>query len=326
MQCKLSHLRSLVKKMAKKHRSNLVTASFHYLVKIEKNEDDPNNPIELPITAEEFQRVVDRISNPRPLNERDEEVIASIKAGNELPFSGYELIDGYVHFGNFDAAYYGQQYRNNLLGVITADSLNLRPFNYLITRLNDGKILIGVTYNGQFGDYDGIRKCLLYILRGNRTIVSRTIKSVSDEIGDGDPVEIKLHYANRNRQAGHRSVFNSAGVIAVRKSEYGENFAADIGNVFRRVFGTVAQRKRMLAQIASEGELLELTDDDIIGCTALIREGRQYRTVYLLGENNFATKFNLNVQVDIHGIPNRVQVRDEMIRIMRERITPLLRR
>ena len=134
--------------MAKRHRSNLITASFHYLVKTTPNEADPSNPIEHPFTEAEFQRVVERISDANPIDERDPAVIESIKAGHILPFSEHELVDGYLHFGNFDGAYYGQKYRNNVFGVITADSLNLRTFHYLLTVLRDGKILVGVTYNG----------------------------------------------------------------------------------------------------------------------------------------------------------------------------------
>lgn len=158
--------------MAKRTRNNIVTTSFHYLVKTAKNEDDPANPIELGFTLNEFQRVVDRITDPAPLNERDDDVIQRIKDGTDLPFGEHELVDGYLHFGRFDGAYYGQQYRNNILGTISADSLNLRPFHYLITRLRDGKIIIGVTYHGQFGDYDGMSKCLIHILRGNYNIAS----------------------------------------------------------------------------------------------------------------------------------------------------------
>jgi hypothetical protein len=133
--------------MAKRHRNNLITASFHYLVKTVPNAVDPANPHEGPISDSDFRKIVARISDINPLDETDPEVVTRIKSGKDLPFSGHEEVDPGLHFGNFDGAYYGQQYRNNQLGIIPADSLNLRPFNYLITRLRDGKILVGATYN-----------------------------------------------------------------------------------------------------------------------------------------------------------------------------------
>mgnify|MGYP003138813062 FL=1 len=171
--------------MAKRQKNHQVRASFHYLVKSIQNGDDPDDAVEEGFTDEEFQRVIARISDLTPLDEADENVIQLIKTGKNLPFNHYEILDGAVHFGDFEGAYYGQKYRNNRLGVISAESLNLRNFHYLITKLRDGKILVGITYHGQFGDYDGIKSCLSHILHGNYRVASKTLRSVSTEIGRG---------------------------------------------------------------------------------------------------------------------------------------------
>jgi len=311
--------------MAKRNKNSLVAASFHYLIKTAPNEQDPENPIEAPFTVNEFQRVVARISSNVALDETSQGVIDDIKSGRDLPFSGYREIETGLHFGNFDGAYYGQQYRNNVHGVISAESLNLRPFNYLITRLRDGKILIGVTYHGQFGDYDGLRSCLTHILRGgNHQVTSRTIKSISGELGNGVPTELKLIYRKQSDRPERKSVFGSSGVIAIRGTEYGDGFGEEVGRIARNVRGNVTQRKRILADMVNQGDLIELDGDDIIGCTAIVREHGRTRTVYFLGENNFATKFALNVTVDNNGIPRRAEIQTEMVRAMREKILPLL--
>ncbi|MEP3054453.1 hypothetical protein [Ascidiaceihabitans sp.] len=310
--------------MAKRTRNNIVTTSFHYLVKTAKNEDDPENPIESGFTRNEFQRVVDRITDLTPLNERDENVIERIKAGTDLPFGEHELVDESLHFGRFDGAYYGQQFRNNMLGIISADSLNLRPFHYLITQLRDGKILIGVTYHGQFGDYEGMSKCLMHILRGNYNIDSRTLRSLSGEIGNGVPVELKLTYRRPDERPERQHLFGRSGVIAIKNTEFGDDFADQVGAVAARVRGDVRHRKQILADIVNDGEMLELNDEDIIGCTAVVREQGRTRTIYLLGENNFATKFLLDVQFDANGVPRQNQVRDEMVRVLREKIVPMM--
>lgn len=311
--------------MAKRHRASLITASFHYLVKVTPNEDVPENPIEHPFRQDEFQRIISRISDLNPLNETDPDVIARIKSGRDLPFSGYELVPPSLHFGNFDGAYYGQQYRNNLLGLISADSLNLRPFNYLITRLGDGKILVGVTYNGQFGDYEGMKRCLIHLLgRGNYQIKSRTITSLSEELGEGNPTEIRLSYRNSGNRPERSGLFGQTGVIAIKSAEFGDGFQDEFTRVAERMRGNPAQRKRAIAELVRQGNVIELDDDDILGCTAIVREQGRSRTVYLLGSHGMATKFRLFVDVDGNGIPNREQVKGEMIRVMREKVTPLL--
>ena len=101
--------------MARRHRINLITASFHYLVKTTPNEANPANPDEAPFTPDEFRKIVTRIESNNPLNDSDPVVIRRIKSGEDLPFRDHEIIEGWLHFGGFDGAYYGQKYRNNQL-------------------------------------------------------------------------------------------------------------------------------------------------------------------------------------------------------------------
>jgi len=113
--------------MAKRQRNKQVTASFHYLVKSTPNDEEGGDPIEVGFTESEFQTVINRISDTVPLDDTDERVITRIKQGHDIPFIYYEEVERGLHFGNFEGAYYGQQYRNNRLGIIDAESLNLGP-------------------------------------------------------------------------------------------------------------------------------------------------------------------------------------------------------
>lgn len=310
--------------MAKRQRHNQVSASFHYLIKTARDQRDPNVINDAPFTEAEFGLIVQRISDARRLDDTDDDVILSIKMGYDLPFHRYELVDGHLHFGEFEGAYYGQEYRNNRAGVIAADSLNLRRFHFLATLLRDGKILIGVTYNGQFGDYEGIRQCFSHLLRNTGTVVSRTIRSISDEIGDGDPVDLKLTFRKPSDRPERRSLFGRTGVIAIKANEYGDDFGDEVAAMARAARGSVEDRRRSIAALVNDSGFMELDDDDIIGCSALVRENGRTRTVYLLGQNSFSTKYPLAAQTNIHGIPDREQVKQEMIRVMRNKVIPLL--
>lgn len=310
--------------VAKRQKPHLITASFHYLIKTIRNDKNLNDPVDEPFTQVEFNRIVERISNTAPLDEQDDNVIARIKGGLDLPFNHHEIVDGHIHFGEFEGAYYGQEYRNNALGIISADSLNLRKFHYLATHLRDGKILIGVTYNGQFGDYDGIRSCFTHLLRSNETVTSRTIKSISDEIGSGEPVEVKLAYRRASDRPERRNLFGTSGVIAIKNTEFGSGFRDEVLNLARNARGSLIERKRSIARLVNDSDMLELDDDEVISCTALVRENGRVRTVYFLGENNFSTKYPLAVEINNRGIANRNQTQQEMIRVMRKNIIPLL--
>lgn len=310
--------------MAKKHKNNQISVSFHLLLKQLPNEVDPHEPIVVPFSQREFNRLLARLEDDQPLNVRDPEVIRSIKQGVDLPFSNFQEPDAGLYFGNFEGAYYGQKYRNNIHGDITADSLNLRPFNYLVTLLRDGTILVGVTYNGNFGDYDGIRKCFSHILRGNHIVASRTIRNLATELGAGDPVSIKVTYRRKGGRPERRSLFGRTGDIAIRNTDFGEGFDGFVRDVANRARGDTAARKRVIAEIINESEMIQVDDDEVVGCTAIVRENKRTRTVYILGENNFATKFPLNVSVNADGVPDYDQVRDQAIEAMRNYVMPLL--
>lgn len=310
--------------MAKRSRNHQVTASFHYLVKGVPDDDSPEGVAEEGFTEREFARVVARLRDTEPLDDTDDEVVSAIKFGNNLPFNYYEEPARGLHFGDFEGAYYGQKYRNNRLGVIDADSLNLRSFHYLITRLRDGKILVGTTYHGQYGDYEGLRSCITFQLTGDYRVVSKTLTATSSEIQEGSPVSIKLTYRRRADRAERRPLFGTTGVVAIRSSEFGDEFERNVAEIAAQVRGTEQQRKRALARFVNQGEMISLNEDDIVGCSAVVRTHGGQKTVYLLGENNFSTRFPLSVTVDRDGLSDRVQVRDEMIRVMREKIMPLL--
>lgn len=310
--------------MAKRQRNQTVRAAYNLLVKQTPNEDNPDEPIEGGFSTDEFNRILRRIMDTTPINDNDDEVISRIKAGHDLPFLYHRELQRGLHFGDFEGAYYGQRYRNNLLGEVSADSLNLRHFHYLISRLRDGKIVIGTTYHGQFGDFDGLRSCFSHLLQGNYRVVSKVLKNVAHEFGDGEPVSIKLTYRKRANRIERPSLFGTTGEIAIKKSDFGTEFKETMEEAARRIRGSEAQRRRILAALIGEAEMLEIAEDEIVGCSAVVRSNGHERTVYFIGENNNATRYPLNVEVAYNGVVDRDQIASEMTRVLRTYILPLI--
>lgn len=311
--------------MAKRLRVARVTASFHYLVKETRDGEDN---IEAGFSQREFDKVVQRLRDVSPINLNDENEVKKIKLGENLPFLAHNEIYPTLHFGCFEGAYYGHEYRNSKYGKIDAESLNLRKFHYLISHLRDGKIVIGAQYNGNYGDYDGLRKCLTYLLDGNGfDIKSRTFSSISHEIGGGQPVELKVNIRRQNHRLGGPSLFSTSAMLAIRKSDYGADFGADVKRTLLPALkGDAQARKVALAKLMSESELMDVADEDIEGCTLIVRNDGGQCTIYLLGDNSFATKFPLNAEVDLNGIPNEAQVQTEMCKILEGIVIPGMRK
>lgn len=106
-----------------------------------------------------------------------------------------------------------------------------------------------------------------------------------------------------------------------------EDFGRDIrDSIINRVRGTIDAKKSVIAHIMSQGDFMEVNEQDIQDCTVVVRKDGQQYTVHLLGDNNLATKFALNVQVPRNGLLNYERVQGEMVRILDDVITPGLRR
>lgn len=311
--------------MAKRQKNHQVRVAFHYLMKARPNpQDRQGDPLEEGFSEAEFQEILRRLSAERRLDVQNEETIKSIKSGTDLPFSNFIELDVGVYFGNFEGAYYGQRYRNNLLGEIDPDSLNLRKFAYLVTRMRDGKILVGVSYHGQFGDFDGIKSCFSHFLRGDHKVTSHTLKSIAAEIGDGNPVEVRLSYRRQGDRPERRALFGRTGSFAIRSADFGDGFADHISDISRRLNANADRRRAIIADMVRQGEILDLNEEDIVSCSAIVKENGNQRTVYFLGENNFSTKFPVDVNVNQNGEADWLQLRAEMVRVLREKIIPLL--
>ncbi len=310
--------------MAKKQKIAQVSVSFHYLVKNMKGEIDPQD---LGFSEEEFKRIVARIKDTKQIDFKNEDEIMLIKMGKNLSFLSHESLADFQHFGRFEGAYYGHEYRNSKVGKIDADSLNLRPFYYLLDFRRDGKIVVGAQYSGPFGDYEGLRRCFEnYLEAKDFNVVSRTICSPSHEIDRGEPVELKVNIRRQNPKLGGGNLFSKAGLLAIKRSDYGDAFKDDIvkrvGPILKKA---QPERKRALAELMSEGELMDLKDEDIESCTLLMRTNGNTHTIYVLGENSFATKFPIAADVDLSGHPKADQVKSELLRILNGVVTPSLR-
>ncbi|OKH86368.1 hypothetical protein [Thalassospira sp. TSL5-1] len=309
--------------MAKRNRSTQISASFHYLVKQRKSEPDAEDT---GFTKQEFNKIVNHIKKIDPVDLNDLAEIEKVKRGENVPFISHEEIKENTHFGCFEGAYYGQEYRNSKVGRIDPESLNLRKFCYLVDYRRDGKILIGTQYTGNYGDYDGIKRCFQHLLRNNEyKITSRTFTSIRHEIGDGEPVELKVNIRRPNARAGGPTIFSSSAMISIKRADYGDDFGDDVKQTLAQIKGDKAARKGALAKLMNNGEILEIDDDDIQGCSLLMSHNGSKHTVYLLGDSKFATKFPLKATVDANGLPYQNQVRVEMLRVLNEIVTPGLR-
>ncbi|VXC90662.1 hypothetical protein [Sphingomonas sp. 8AM] len=309
--------------MAKRQRMRYPTASYHYLVKRTRGAPDSD---EVGFTEAEFKRLVTRLHDITPIDFENEEEIRRIKVGENIPLLAITKISDTRYFGRYEGAYYGQEYRNTKFGTIDADSLNLRTFHYIVDLRRDGRIVLGTQYLGNYGDYEGLNYFLSKILQSQEFVVrSKSFTSLRYELGAGTPVELKVTLRRKGAKAGSASLFSKTGVFAVKRTEYGEGFDSDVAGLAPKIKGSLEDRKAAIAQVISQGDIMSVDEDDIAGCTVLMRQDNHSYTVYLLGENSSSTRFPISVQVPKNGLLDYDRVCTEMTRLLDEIVTPGLR-
>ncbi len=310
--------------MAKRQRSNQVTASYHYVVQRPRRDTEAD---EVGFSAADFSKLCAHLSDVTPINFKDDAELTKIKHGEKLSLLKATQISKTRLFGQFEAAYYGQEYRNTQVGKIDAESVNLRTFHYVIDHRRDGRIVIGNQYLGNFGDYEGLSYFITKILTTDKNVVrTKSFTSLKHEIGNGTPVELKVSLNKPDKKLGGRSLFSRTGVFAIKGSDYGDDFEADIRQFIPKVKGSLDDRKAALARIISQGDLMDIDDEDIADCTVVMRKDNSQYTVYIVGGNNISTKFPLGVHVPPNGLLDYDRVRSEMERILNDVVTPGLRR
>lgn len=131
----------------KKSKFEEVSVSFHYLDRY-----DIKNDREIPITTEEFKDITNGFKSLSMVKEIDKDYELLIKSKSRVKVLKCEdvIVDLSI-CGLYEAGYWGHEYRNLSVGKITADSLNLRPFFFLLYLSKSGKIYIASQYLGNYG-------------------------------------------------------------------------------------------------------------------------------------------------------------------------------
>lgn len=304
--------------MAKKNKEE-VSVSFHSLIRQKKSKNKELESVE--ISLDEFQLLIDAIKRRPKCDMGDDDVLTRLRYGLEVSLESSKVINERTFFGVYRAPYTGHAFDNSAKGKISADSVNLRPFHYLLYLGISGKIYLGSQYLGHYGAYQAISNTIRGMMLDGGTVHSQTFRLDAYDYQNIDAKEVKVTFVKKPAIISSKNLFGTGGMIAVKKVGKDDGFEQKVAE---RLFPLIGRRpetiKMEVAKLLSENELFEVSDDDIENCTVIANVNGKQKTIYLLEGGNFATKFPISVPLNEDGHPLYEETQSAMLKVLQEQI------
>lgn len=304
-----------------RRRIESVSVSFHYLSQVES----PDSGEEVPFTRADFDGIVDKLSKlaaKAPSGELlTKEQKAELQSRDSVLFFDFEKIDKNTMFGRYKNPYWGHEYENTERGNIPADSINLRPFCFILYLSENGRIYIGTQYLGGYGGYTGLCASIISLMPKGQKVKSNSIRSDMTYLENAVPKKIFVTIAKSGSSIEDPNVFKRSTTLAFAAEGRGDNFSRSARDRILSLIGFDRKtiKEKISDQLKSSG-IMSVSDDNIRECSILVSQNGKDSMIYMLGDGGFATKYPLSVSIGPGGHPDRDEAKTKMIELLSERV------
>jgi len=301
--------------MRKKVKQDEVSVSFHSLVKTSK---EGAKEIVGRFKKSDIESLYNHLEEVSLLDLSAEDVSDKIRYRNLSPIVKLERVTKRLICGQYEASYWGHSYKNSDKGNIKADSINLRPFFFLIYLSASGRIYIGSQYLGNFGGYSAIKNTILSNFSNKGSIKSTSFNFASENFQHADPKEVIVSYFKKGEDITSKKKLGSKGVFSFKLQKDEVDLKKQVKDQLL-LKSSPKEVRRSVANILSSAELIELDDSEIENCRVLATiQGGRPKTFYLIEGSNFATRFHVDVTYRPNGHPKYKKMKKEAIRVLKE--------
>jgi hypothetical protein len=310
----------LEKTLAQGNSNESVSVSFHFLQKELPRENDL--PEIHPFTQHEFDALAEKIKTMPVPNLKDGNDFDGVKSGRLIHVEAFERRDERCFFALHHSAYWGHSFQNSDKGKIEAQSLNMRPFQFLMYLSDDGKIYIGCQYLGNYGSYGEISRSIMKLLGLGRKVRAHSFRLDGEDFKNATPTEVKIDLYAKSKKIDDKNTLGSGSMVAFKKTANDDTFELSVRDKLLALIGMpMADIKKAIAKLLNENELFSVADDDILDCKVVVRKKKGgTKTVYLFEDGQFATKFHLEVDLNGDGHPLQDKARSVMYKKLADEI------
>jgi hypothetical protein len=295
-----------------------VSASFHYLVRLRKSGDQE---VVTPFTMTEFVALFNKMQSQKPFDLSSQASIERLRSYKEAPLENLGMLNQRTITGTFKASYYGHGYDNSEKGRISADSVNLRPFHFVLYLAESGRIYIGSQYLGLFGGYRILRDTIKGMLPDSAGVRSLSYRLGASYYKNAVPKEIRVNVANKATSIAGRSQLGGKMMIALTRTSKEDPLVDRVKRGIIPFFGQGQEAVRhAVASLMNQSDVIEIDDDDVIDCTVLADMNGKSTTIYMFDNGIRATRFKLDVAVDDDGHPANADTCNEILNALNDHV------
>lgn len=299
-------------------RNESVTVTFHYLTRKVDNGDA--GPRIIPFTSGEFDSLFHSLSNSE-VDLDDEAYLDRLRLRMTAPTENVIRVNSQTIFGLFKGSYWGHAYDNTARGRIPADSVSLRPFHFLLYLSDRGRIYVGSQYLGQFGGYTALKNAICESMINSSNIHASTYRLGASYYRNAQATEVRVTFSDRSSSITGGNAIANSGMIAFKKHGRDSSFSDEVSQRILPLLGRPNREvKSAIAALVSESELLDLSDEDIENCTVIANVNGSKKTIYMLDDGNFASKFPIDVAMNADGHPLYEPTKAAMLQVLRDEI------
>ncbi len=284
-----------------------VTVSFHSFTR-EQGKAEDKKPV--PFTQAEFDQLYTKLAGHLGLSIKDKEVSDKVRYQSQAIIDRIEKFDERYMCGLFKAAHWGHSFENSEKGEISADSLNMRRFFFLIYLSQDGRLYVACQYLGNFGGYQVLRNTIFDSLAESKQIVARSISVMNYYFKNAIAQSVTIDFNRQSEDFAAKGTFGKMGAVTFRDPG-NEAFNTRV----RQSILSVADQehkaiKKGIADLLNSSDVMEIDEQDIANCTVLALVMGRKKKLHLLDASNFATRFPAQVDlVDGHPVYEPLKAR-----------------
>lgn len=302
-----------------RNKKEAVTVSFHYLCR--EIWGKSQLPEQMFFRKDEFNALAAKLTKMPRFDLGNDAAKKQAISSPDVPIELVQQVNPRTLFGVFHSHYSGHAYQNTAKGKIPASSVSLRPFHFLLYLSEKGAIYVGCQYLGLFGGYASFMQTIRKLLPAPDNIVSYTYRSEATLLKDARPTTVRVEFARRADQIASKNVLGSGGMLAFKKEKGDERFEIDVkDNILALLGRPKAEIKKALSKLLSKNNLLAVKDDDIEDCSVIARINGRNKTIYMLEEGQFSTKFPINPKLTLDGHPDYEDAKTKMLSILKTEI------
>ncbi|MGL1921325.1 MAG: hypothetical protein OCD03_09875 [Hyphomicrobiales bacterium] len=295
-----------------------VSASFHFFL---RKPSSPSKDTIVPFSKIEFSQLVNAIKTRPKSNLKNANDLEALRFNGIVSLEQLKIINDRTVFGVFRAPYTGHAYENSEKGKISANSVSMRGFHYLLYHAEDGKIYLGSQYLGSYGGYGALSKTLKELFDTPKSITSHTFKLDSSYYENAQAKEVIVTFRRNPKIINSDNIFGNNSMIAVKKENRDDGFEDGVSkSLFPLIGKGSSDIKSALAELVNENVLFDVSDEDIQDCTILATINGKKKKIYMFENGSYATKFTLNVPLSSDGHPLYENTKDEMLSLLQHKI------